>query len=268
MEFKINADTFYAYTAGKELKQLQPTVVFVHGAALDHSVWALQSRYFAHHGYNVLAVDLPAHGRSGGEPLNSFDALSAWLIQILDVLEIKSAALVGHSMGSLITLYAAAHYPERVSALSLLGTAVPMPVAEPFLNAARNDEHAGFEMENAWSHYSETGGNPLPGMWMLGQSIRLMETTAPGVQYADLKACNDYQTGNEDAAKITCPTMIIAGRDDKMTPPKAAHALATVIPGAQVQILQHCGHAMMAEQPDVVLDTLRDFLSTALAESA
>ncbi|WP_163478991.1 alpha/beta fold hydrolase, partial [Klebsiella pneumoniae] len=62
----------------------------------------------AHHGYGVLAVDLPGHGRSAGLPLTRVEAIAAWLHRLLDVAGAQQATLVGHSMGSLIALEAAA----------------------------------------------------------------------------------------------------------------------------------------------------------------
>ena len=59
----------YCYTGGKAFNPAQPSAVFIHGAQNDHSVWILQTRYFAHHGFNVLALDLPGHGRSKGAAL-------------------------------------------------------------------------------------------------------------------------------------------------------------------------------------------------------
>ena len=63
MRLSVAGAETYAYTAKRELDRRRPALIFVHGAANDHSVWALQSRYFAHHGYGVLAVDLPGHSR-------------------------------------------------------------------------------------------------------------------------------------------------------------------------------------------------------------
>ena len=83
----------------KSLDASKRTIVFVHGAGLDHSWWGLQSRYFGYHGYNVLALDLPAHGRSGGAPLATIGEMADWVKKVLDAKQIRSAALVGHSMG-------------------------------------------------------------------------------------------------------------------------------------------------------------------------
>src|SRR5206468_800188 len=117
----------------------QPAIVFVHGAAFDHSVWQWQSRYLAHHGFTVLAVDLPAHGRSPGPMRTSIGGFADWVAALLDAAGLPSAALVGHSMGSLIALETALRVSHRVTKLALVGAAVPMPVGKAFLAAAPDD---------------------------------------------------------------------------------------------------------------------------------
>jgi pimeloyl-ACP methyl ester carboxylesterase len=69
MELTVNRRKVFAATGGRPFDAALPTVIFLHGAGMDHTVWALQTRYFAHHGQGVLAVDLPGHGRSGGSAL-------------------------------------------------------------------------------------------------------------------------------------------------------------------------------------------------------
>ena len=137
MNFEVNGRAAFAYTAAHEIDPARRSVVFVHGAGLDHSWWGLQSRYFGYHGFNVLAVDLPAHGRSEGPALTSIGEMADWVAKVLDARKIKSAALVGHSMGSLIALEFAARYPRVAERIALIGTAYPMKVGEAFLDAAR-----------------------------------------------------------------------------------------------------------------------------------
>jgi pimeloyl-ACP methyl ester carboxylesterase len=172
----VTGSDIYAYTGSRRFDAALPTVVFVHGAANDHSAWALQSRYLAHHGRNVVAVDLPGHGRSGGAPLSSVAAIAQWLAQLLDALQVERAALVGHSLGSLAALQFAGEYPDRVSALVMLGPAVPMQVSETLLAAARDHPQQAYEMITAWSFSSahQLGGNQQPGVWMTGSALRLM----------------------------------------------------------------------------------------------
>jgi len=262
MQLTVAGHPTYAYTGNRPLEPAQPTVVFVHGAANDHSVWALQSRYFAHHGRNVLAVDLPAHGRSAGEPLGSVDAIADWLAALLDAAGVDRAALVGHSLGSLAALAAAARHADRVGAIALLGPAVPMTVSDALLAAARAGDHLAYELINGWSFSAgkQLGGNPVPGIWMTGNALRLTERTPPGVLHADLAACNDYAGGLDAAAAVRCPALLIVGARDLMAPPRNTDALVAALPDKKVVTLPGCGHALMAEQPDAVLDALRRFL--------
>ncbi len=261
MRIAVNGSDCYAYTGARALDAQKPAIVFVHGAASDHSVWALQSRYFAHHGYNVLAMDLPGHGHSGGAALATVEAIADWIPQVLDATEIAKAAVVGHSLGSLVTLACAARHPDRVAAIALLGPAVPMFVTDELLAAALDDDHVAYEMINGWSFSvgKQLGGNAAPGMWMTGNAMRLMERTRPGVLHTDLVACRSYADGLDAAAVVRCPVLAILAGRDLMTPAKGAQAMLAALADKRTVMLPDSGHAMMAEQPDAVLDALRDF---------
>ena len=262
MNLVVDGREVFAYAAAHALEPAKPTVVFLHGAGLDHSWFGLQSRYFGYHGRNVLALDFPGHGRSAGPPLESIEALAEWVVRVLDTAGIPRASLVGHSMGSLTALECAARRPERVERIALIGTAFPMKVSEGFLEAARRNDHAAYDMETIWGHAAEVplGGNPNPGMWMYGDTLARLERLAPGVLHAGLKACNDYAAGMASAAQVKCPALFILGRRDLMTPPRAASALAQAIAGSRTVTLSASGHSLMAEAPDAVLDALIEFL--------
>jgi pimeloyl-ACP methyl ester carboxylesterase len=252
----------YAYTGSRGFDAARPTVVFIHGAANDHSVWALQSRYFAHHGVNTLAVDLPGHGRSEGAALASVKALADWVWAFVDATGAQKVALAGHSLGSLTALEAASRAPGRVTHLALLGPAVPMAVSDVLLAAAKADDHVALELINGWS-FSPTkqlGNNRQPGVWMVGNAMRLMERMHPGVLHVDLAACHAYANGLAAARAVRAPTLMILGARDVMAPPRAAKELGEALAKPRSVLLPDCGHAMMAEQPDAVLDALRDFL--------
>jgi len=261
MRIQVDDKTVYAYTGTKPPIAQQPTVVFVHGAANDHSVWALQSRYFAYHGFNVLAVDLPGHGKSAGPALETIEQMAGWMLRLLDAAGVTSANLVGHSMGSLIALETAAAAPPRVAKLALVGTAFPMKVSDVLLSTAAAGDHAALEMINVWSHSADgqTGGNRAPGQWIMGASLRLLERTASPL-YNDFNACNQYAQGEASAAKLTCPVLMISGTRDVMTPPRAARSLADKLTNVRTVTIEGSGHDLMAEQPDAVLDALIGFL--------
>lgn len=267
MELQINGHPSYAYTGGKAFDAALPTVVFIHGAQNDHSVWLLQSRWFAHHGFGVLAVDLPGHGRSGGPPLPSIEDLADWIELLLERVgaggTAPTVALVGHSMGSLTALECAARHPARIARIALVGTAVPMPVSDALLDAAKSCEARAIEMINTWSHSPRAaiGGYAVPGIWHFGAARRLAERQAPGVLHNDLSACNAYGHGMEAASDLNCPVLIVSGSRDMMTHPKAAARLGAAIKDARYVSLDGAGHALMAEQPDAVLDALRTFIA-------
>lgn len=258
MKLSIDGHSVYTATGNKPLDGEKDSVVFVHGAGQDHTVWVLPIRYFARHGRNILAPDLPGHGNSEGPPLTSIEEMAEWIIRIMDTAGLQTAAVVGHSMGSLVSLEAATRYPDRVRAIALVGTSVPMPVGDALLNNAEANDHGAVEMLTFWgfSRAAQLGGNATPGMWMLGGGQRLLERAAPGVLFADLKACNDYQAGPESAKNVRCPALLILGERDMMTPLRAARNLAEVIPNAQKTIIGGAGHLLLAEQPDPVLDEL------------
>ena len=258
MKLPVDGKQAYAYTAGRALDAKLPSVVFVHGAANDHSAFLLQSRYFAYHGCNALAVDLPGHGRSEGAPLTTIGAMADWLASFMGAAGIPSAALVGHSMGSLVALECAAGHPARARALALIGTSAPMPVGDALLGAAREDSHAALDMLNIWGHSAtaQLGGNTVPGMWMTGANVRLLERAKPQVLHVDLKACHDYADGRTSAAKVRCPVLFVLGSRDMMTPPRTAKDLQAAIPEARTVVFEGTGHALMAERPDGVLEAL------------
>jgi pimeloyl-ACP methyl ester carboxylesterase len=267
MRFDVAGHDVYAYTGTRAFSPELPSVVFVHGAANDHGVFALQSRYFAWHGMNAVAVDLPGHGRSGGDPLASVEALADWLRDVVDALGAQALSVVGHSLGSLAALECAARYPERVRKLALLGPSAPMPVSDDLLAAAARNDHVAYELINGWSFAagSQLGGNQVPGMWMTGNALRLMERSRAGVLSNDLVACNRYAHGLDAATRVRCPTLVIIGARDIMAPPRNAKALIAALPDVRTVTLPDTGHSLMAERPDAVLDALRGFLAPSRA---
>ncbi len=262
MKFLVQQQPAYVYTGGREFDPGLPSIVFIHGAANDHSVWTLQARYFAHHGFNALAVDLPGHGRSFGTARTTIAQYADWLIGLLDNGAIERAALVGHSMGALIALDAAARHPARIEKIALLGVSTPMPVAEDLLEAAATRPADAVTMLNIWGHAPQMkwGASPTPGNSIMGSYKRLLEKSAPGVLAGDLAACHRFDFSSAQFSAIRAKAIVLSGSRDMMTPPKANAATAQQIPGATMMSIEGCGHAMMQEAPGKVLDVLRDFL--------
>ncbi len=266
MEIYVQGQRAYVYTGGKPFDATLPCVVFIHGALYDHSVWTLLARWCAHHGHSVLAIDQPGHGRSTGAPLASIQALADWTLALLDSLAVGPVALVGHSMGSLIALEAAARAPQRIRRLVLAGTAYPMKVSPALLATARDTPLRAIDMVNAFSLSSSASkpSFPGPGSWLHGGNRALMRRVLRGqtglnLFQHDFELCDRYANGAAAAAAVQCPTTFILGEHDQMTPPKSAGALATLL-NATVQLLPS-GHCLMQEQPEGMLRALRSGLA-------
>jgi pimeloyl-ACP methyl ester carboxylesterase len=269
MEFTVNGAKTFCYTGGKPFDAAKPTVVFLHGVLNDHSVWILQTRYFAHHGWNVLAPDLPGHCKSEGEPPKTVEAAADFVLALLDAAKVEKAALVGHSFGSLVALEAAARAPARVTHLALVGTAYPMKVSPALLDNALNHPQKAIEMVNVFSH-SLLAPPPSalgPGTWLYGGSRALMRRVLASNSRVNLfhrgfAACDSYAGGEAAMEQVQCPVLFLLGKSDAMTPPKAAQALQRKAKNATT-VLVEGGHQMMTEAPDAVLFALRDFLRRA-----
>ena len=266
----VNHHKTYCYTGGKPFNAAQPTAVFIHGVLNDHSVWALQSRYLAHHGWNVLAVDLPGHCRSAGDAPASVEAAAEFITALLDAAGVKRAALIGHSWGSLIALEAASRLQDRISHLVLVGTAFPMKVSPALLDASLNEPMKALKLVNVFSRSTLA---PLPsalgpGTWVYGASLALgrrvlASNTEVNVFHRGFKACDSYANGEAAISAVTCPVLFLLGELDQMTPPKAAQGLIAAArqAGKAVQVIRlDVGHHQMTEAPDATLFAIRDFL--------
>jgi pimeloyl-ACP methyl ester carboxylesterase len=271
MKLNVNDKETYVYTGARQPVDGQPTLVFIHGAGLDHTVWTMQARYFAHHGCNAYVPDLPGHGTSDGELCPSVPDAADWVADFIRTLDCGPVLLAGHSMGSLVSLECAARHPDVVRRLALVGTAVPMQVADVLQDAADADAHDAYDMITIWGHSlpAQMGGGPhAPGMWLTGGSQRLLERGGPGVLGNDLRACNNYTYGADSAAKVECPALLVLGGLDMMTPPRAAGDLSKALKTSKQVLVRASGHMLMSEQSDAVLDALIEFNNEREAAAA
>jgi pimeloyl-ACP methyl ester carboxylesterase len=266
MRLQVQGREVYAYTGGKAFDPGLPCVVFLHGAMNDHSVWTLLARWFAHHGHGVLALDLPGHMRSAGPALASVEAMADWTLALLHAAAVERAALVGHSMGSLVALEAAGRAPQRAAALVLLATCAPMPVPAALLALAQTDPLAAIErvIMFSFSTLAAKPSFPGPGSWLRGSARGLMRQVLahqgdPALFLTDFAACDAYRGGLAAAARVTCPATLVLASQDQMTPPRGAQDLARQLK-AHVDTVPG-GHFLMQEQPDAVLTALRAALA-------
>ena len=271
MYLTVNSHKTYCYTGGKTLDAAQPTVVFVHGVLNDHSVWILQSRYLANHGWNVLAVDLPGHCKSDGEAPVSVEDAANFVAALLDAAGVERAALIGHSWGSLIALETASRIKDRITHLIMVGTAFPMKVSAALLDASLNDPMNALTMINVLSRSTLCAPPSAlgPGTWVYGLSLALgrrvlASNTKVNIFHRGFKACDNYVNGENAIAQIACPVLFILGAQDQMTPLKASRLLIDKAKSSQkmVQVLSFpVGHHQMLETPEKTLFAIQSFLN-------
>jgi pimeloyl-ACP methyl ester carboxylesterase len=232
----------------------------------DHSVWALQTRYLAHHGWNVLAVDLPGHCRSAGEPPATVEAAADFVISLMDAAGLEKATLIGHSFGSLVALEAAARAPTRISQLVLVGTAFPMKVSPALLASSLDEPMKALAMVNTFSRATLAPPPSAlgPGTWVYGASMALgrrVLASNPDVNlfHTGFVACDSYSNGEMAMEQVQCPVLFVLGGADQMAPPKAAQGLIHKARHAKVITLPG-GHQQMNETPEPLLAALTSFL--------
>lgn len=262
MELRVRGKRVFAGTGGRTFDPALPAAVFIHGGGMDHTVWALQTRSFAHHGRSVLALDLPGHGASEGPALSGISEMAAWVLEVLRVAGARRARIAGHSMGSLVALEAAARGGETVEGLALLGFVSEMGVHPDLLEAARTGAHAALDFMVSWSFGAQArfGNTPAPGLWLAGEAMRLLERAASTSLATDLMSCAAYKGAEDAAARIRCPTLFLLGAEDRMTPASRGRDFVKHITGARVTVLPGIGHMMMIEDPVATLAALKTVL--------
>ena len=260
----------YCGAGGAAWQQGRPMALLLHGAGCDHTVWALQARSLAQHGWNVAAPDLPGHGASedqGG--ISTIADYAAWTADFASAAAKEAGseelALIGHSMGACVAVDAAARLDGNLTHVVLLGAGETLRVNPGLLADTLKRPLNAHRFIAAFGHGSGAhfGGAESPGLWMLGATMALLDRCKPEVLHRDFAACNAWE-GAESAARVNRPILVISGAMDRMTPPRAGRALADRIGGgnggADFVTVADAGHMMMAEAPGAVTRCLRGFL--------
>ena len=227
-------------------------IVFVHGAAGSHLVWGLQVCALGEVA-RAVALDLPGHGKSDPPGRASVEAYRDVVLGLLDALGFEHAVIVGHSMGGAIAQTLALSHPDRVAGLGLVGTGARLRVLPAFLDGMLNDPDT---MAKLWIEYSYAPGLDPEFRKRAEDEFR---TCPPAVTHDDFSACDHFDIMPR-LTEIRAPTLVVCGREDRMTPAKYAVYLATNIPNAYLVFIDNAGHSVMIEQPDEMNKTLIDFL--------
>ena len=261
MKINVRNEEVFASTGGRNFDPSGNVVLFIHGSGQSQLGFMLQHRFFANRGFQCVTPDMPGHGLSKGQPLETIEDMAHWYAEFMQTAGIKNASLVGHSMGGLIELELASQYQNLVSKAAFISTALAIPINEALLDLAKNDQRAAIAAMMDWGHgpAGHIHDHSVPGTSHMNYGSQLMANNAAGALYADLVACNLYKSGPIAAESIKCPTLTIVCGQDRMTPRKTGLKLNEAIGGELVEITQS-GHMSITEQPFEVNKALKAFL--------
>lgn len=243
---EMNGDRFFyaGDPAGKGIP-----LVLCHGSGGSHRHWLSQLRDLSA-AVNPLAVDLPGHGRSAGEPEESIAAYRAWLHDFCATLGLKRFILGGHSMGGAIVLDYALHHPGDLAGLVLVGTGARLRVAPAILEPCRAGQVPAAMLDFAYSPQAAPG--------LLEEGRKEMETTPAAVYLADLTACDRFDVMDR-LEEIELPVLIICGGADRLTPVKYSRYLQEHLRKAELVEIEGAGHMVMLEAPAEVNRAIERF---------
>ncbi len=232
-----------------------PPILLIHGAGGSHLHWSPGIRRL--NGFQVIAIDLPGHGKSEGIGRQTISDYVDAVKEFMDAINLPAAVIAGHSMGSAIALQLALDAPDRVLALVMMGGGSRLRVNPSILENAANPATFSLVVKtiNEWVFSPNTD----PRLRELAAQ-RMEKETRPTVLHGDFLACNDFNAG-ERLAEIKQPTMILCGTEDKMTPFKYSQALHEEIAGSKLVEIEGAGHMVMLEKSREVAEALEDFIN-------
>jgi pimeloyl-ACP methyl ester carboxylesterase len=260
MEIIYEGQPVRVATGGKTHDSDAPGVVLIHGSGMDRTTWQMQSRWLAHHGFRVAAVDLPGHGLSGGEPIETVEEMGRWTAGLVHELGLAPAHLVGFSLGTYVALEAASQDETCARSLVLIGTASTMPVHPELLTSSFDDVSKASGLMISWGMGSRShrGGHQSPGTWLIGASRAMLDRAPKDALGQDMAAVNNYGNAIAAAASITVPVTFVLGEEDKMTPIRNSGDLVSAVGDHRVVTLDSVGHFMPTENPIAVRDAIAE----------
>ncbi len=235
--------------------QGQPALLFVHGAGGDHTLWGQQLRDLSKK-FSVAALDLNGHGRS---PARAGDGIQTYAQDVLAVLEAIAVptVVVGHSMGGAVAITVALQHPRNLVGLGLVGTGAKLKVHPQILELCQTDFERAVELVVAWAFAEDV--DPA----LKDRARDAMRRNGQGALYRDFLSCSTFDVMSR-LSEISLPTIVICGREDKLTPVKYSEYLQNNIPTAQLCVIERAGHMVMLEQPEAVTNALKEFCTGLL----
>jgi len=251
---EVNGLKIACWINRQEWQAERKTLVFIHGSGGDHTVWLHQCSQMRKY-FNVAALDLPGHGRSEGGGEQDVAVYVEWVRRILEALAIEKPVLIGHSLGSAISLSYALAYGDKLAGIVPVGGGATMPVNQAILDGLKTDPATVIAMA---VKFSVAKSNRARFSEILMKS---MSGVNPDILYGDFLACDKHDV-TATVSRIRVPALMICGDEDKMTPPELSRYLKDHIPGAQWALIKNAGHFVMLENVEEFNKTLSTFVES------
>ena len=245
-------DVVYRHHAGDG-----PTLVLIHGAGANHH--AFDDLTVCLGGREMIVPSLPGRCGSLGEPKKSAAELASWLRKLLRTIGVGRALILGHSLGGAVALEYAlgqgvdgADVPE-LAGLILVSTGARLRVSPAILDAVRAAAQANMPCELPQEAWSREFDPAVVAHFEAGRA-----RTPSSVALIDWMAADAFDR-MQDLGRIDCPTLIVAGTTDRLTPENYAQYLHANIRGAKLDALYGASHMCIAERPAEVARHVLDF---------
>ncbi len=211
-------------------------VVCLHGSGADSIVWSAQLSRLRRK-YDIIAPDLPAHGRSEGSPLQTAADYVVWLHAFARALELNRFFLMGHSFGGAVAQEFARMHPDQVAGLVLIGTGTRFKLSgtyrELFDKGVDPEDHAARQQ--------------LPEQFC--EAFAFLKDNSSPALHSDLMAAGRFDSRDWIGA-VTAPALVVRGENDCVTPPDMPAELANMLPNAELVTIGDAGHVVMLDARD------------------
>lgn len=247
-----------------------PTIVFVNGLTQATRHWAGYRDYFSGRGYRVLTYDLLGQGESSKPVLHlDFDDNTEMLAALLEALGIDKAFVAGISFGGIIALKFGVRHGERLHGLIPMSTFSEMDAQLKKIgeNLYLAMSRVGFEFLVDWftvynfsPRWIAANADAIPGLKRASSGINDLYA----IQNL-MESLMHFQGFTPELERIPCPTLILNGEFDALTPRSAHEILRQHIPGSRLVLMQHVYHAFTLEIPEITCRVIEAFMAEVLA---
>ncbi|MER5358346.1 4-carboxymuconolactone decarboxylase [Streptomyces sp. NPDC002785] len=243
-----------------------PVLVIGPSLGTTWHMWDRQIPELTQH-WRVFRFDLPGHGGAPAHPVTAVTELSDRLLATLDGLGVQRFGYAGCSIGGAIGADLALRHPHRVASLALVAASPRFASADEFRQRGVVVRTNGLEpmARTAPEHWFTPGfaaAQPAIVEW----AVQMVRTTDPGCYIAACEALATFDIRGE-LGRITVPTLVLVGAEDRVTGPGDARTLVAGIPDARLALVPGASHLAPVEQPGAVTDLLLTHFSTAWQET-